>query len=346
MIYFFVWSLCFLVSLYDMIKHSSVSKNGYKFLIFIMIFMVSFRYEVGTDWNAYLSMYENSWDERNYEIGYYYLNNLSNYLGLHFNIFLFIISTISIILITKFLKFAGALSGAAILMFYSDLFLYLNFSGMRQAIALAITCFSVRYAINRSPGLFFSFVVLASTFHASAFVFFAAYFVPRGRLTFFQIVWITAVVGGAALLAPSIAGLIDSISVKSVLYYVDGIEVADELFLNFYFGIIKRISVIAVIWMLWKDLKKLPYIYYIQNMYIIGVMIYIFTYTISADIGVRVSAYFQIFDCVLIGLAVIHTKSQSNRIGLLIFVCAFSLYKVSLYAANPFYKYNFLFNFG
>ncbi len=309
-----------------------------------MIGLASVRNGVGTDWDAYLIFYQSTEESSRTEIGYSYFNNLFSHLGLHYNLFLLALTSISIVLISSFFKHASALSAAAVLVFYSDLFLYLNLSGMRQAIAISVTCFSLRYAINQKPMPFFSLVALAASFHLSAVVFFIAYFIPRGRPKWPILIW--GLLGMMAFFKSleSIAQFITENTLKNAMYYLDGIEVSDDLLSNYFVGSLRRLVVLGIVWMAWRDLKENSYFKYTLNLYIFGLIIYLLFYTLSADIGVRMSSYFTILDTLLIGLAVINSRSLSTRIAIAMFVSAASFYKLLGYASNPYYEYNFIFS--
>lgn len=320
-----------------------LSREGCYLALVLMIGLASMRNGVGTDWDAYLSFYKNTEESSRVEIGYSYFNNFFSNIGLHFNVFLFILTLISVVLISSFLKNMGAMSAAAVLMFYSDLFLYLNLSGMRQALAISITCFSFRYAINHKPLTFFSLVALASSFQMSAAVFFLAYFIPRGRPKWHHFLWITL---GMILLFNSletIAQFITENTLKNAMYYLDGIEVSDNALSNYFIGSLKRVLVLGIMWAAWRDLKERLYFQYTLNVYIFGLLIYLLFYMLSADIGVRMSAYFTIFDTIIIGLVVIYSRHFPTRIGIAVIVSAASIYKLLGYANNPYYEYKFFF---
>ncbi len=172
---------------------------------------------------------------------------------------------------------------------------------------------------------------------------FFGYFIPRGRLKLQDLLWIGF--GGLAIykLLEPIAQLITENTLKNVSYYLDGIEVQEDVMFSYIVGGIKRLAVLGVVLAAWSNLKKKPYSMYILNMYIIGLLIYFLFYTISADIGVRMSSYFTIFDALLIGLSILNAPNLITRMSIASFVSAISLYKLLGYASNPYYDYKFIF---
>ena len=98
-------------------------RSGLLFLFF-MLLMVSLRHEVGTDWFGYYYFYENE-APKSIEVGYRLLNNTLSNIGVPYNIFLFIINTISLVSLFYFIRSNVSLLILAILIYFSDLFLYL-----------------------------------------------------------------------------------------------------------------------------------------------------------------------------------------------------------------------------
>jgi hypothetical protein len=67
------------------------------------------------------------------------------------------------------------------------LFYFFTFTYLRQVLAVCIAWFAIPYAIRRRPVQFFLIVLLAATFHNSAILFVAVYFVARKRFTLQQV---------------------------------------------------------------------------------------------------------------------------------------------------------------
>ena len=344
MIYIAIGSFLIVMTLVECDKQFRIlSREGCYLALLLMIGLASLRHGVGTDWDAYLTLYQNIEESSRVEIGYSYINNLFSHMGIHYNVFLFVMTTICIALISSFFRQAGALSAAAILMFYSDLFLYFNLSGMRQAVAISITCFALRYAVAKKPLQFFSLVTVAASFHMSAVVFFIGYFIPRSRPKWHYLVWVC--LGGLAFyyfLEP-IAQFITEHTLKNASYYLHGIEVQDNIIASYFIGGVKRLVVLGIVLVTWRSLKEKPYFLYLLNMYIFGLAIYFLFYTISVDIGVRMSSYFTILDTLLVGLAILNASNILTRLSIASLVSAICLYKLLGYASNPYYDYKFIF---
>lgn len=140
------------------------------FLFFVILFVVSaFRNHVGTDYGVYLSIYKNIenriYDPEGVEIGYFYLNQLTNWIfGGEYTIFL-VTSLIIIGLIYITIKrFSVNPILSAIL--FMCLFYITGFNIIRQYIALAIIFYSLRYCQSKTKWIIP--VLIASLFHITA----------------------------------------------------------------------------------------------------------------------------------------------------------------------------------
>lgn len=340
MIYIILGGFLFFLTLLESGRQfRKIAEAGCYLALAMMIGLAALRNNVGTDWDAYLNFYRNTEESARLEPGYSLFNDFFSHLGIHYNAFLLALNVVCVGLIASFFKQSRAFCAAAILTFYSDLFLYFNLSGMRQAIAIAITCFSLRYAIEKKAIPFFSLVAMAATFHMSAVVFAASYFIPRGRLKWHHATFICLIGVVFYQLLEPIAQLVTEYTIKNASYYIDGIEIQDDVVASYHIGIAKRLMVLGIVFLTRKSLARTLYFSYLLNLYLVGVGIYVLTYVVSADIGVRMSAYFTIIDTVFIGLAIRYEESALTRFFIAALVCAMSLYKLIGYANNPFYDY-------
>jgi hypothetical protein len=343
MIYIFIGLLFYVLAILQTLKSFRNFNYFFNFFATItLILLASFRDGVGTDWDSYLNFYNNIQDSQRVEIGYSFLNDFFSTIGFHYNIFLFIINLICVGLIISFLRNLEALSVVAVLLFYSDLYLYYNFSGMRQAIAMALTCYAIKYAISRQGVKFFSFVIFASMFHYSAAIFAIAFIVPMriGRSIY---IWFLAFSLVIYEYKDLISDLIMEFTIKNADYYLNNSLISEDVITNYYLGLIKRLIIFLFIFLGWKDLKDKFHFQYIVNLYIIGMLIYSTTYLISPDLGVRLSTYFIILDIVIVSLVIFNSRNVSVRFFLLTLISIVALYRISTYASNPYYEYHFFF---
>jgi hypothetical protein len=341
MIYLFIGAIFILFSFMEIIKYEKWFST--LFLTVFCIVLVLFAglrdgSVVGTDSPAYFLNYKyNFWET---EYGYKYLNLFfSNYLQCNYNIFLLFLNSISLFLIGKYIKINSVYYILPLLIFYSDLYLYFNISGIRQAMALSFVCVSVYFAFNKNLKLFLLFIFFASQFHVSSLVFLFAYFIPHVRLKLKHILLI--IIG---LVAIGYAG--DFISTKfeylnkKADYYSKYQEKSENIQVAYTIGILKRgiILIIALIYRKYFFIDK-KFVYFF-NLYLVGFLIFISTYLISPDFGVRFSVYYTISESILVGLMLFMVKDIRQR---LIIVTVFSLvciYKLTGYSENEYYIYN------
>lgn len=144
---------------------------------------------VGIDLQNYIVRYNSSpyMLDLPTERGYTYLNYFFQHIiHVPFQAFLFFLSSITCLsLFFLFIKFSKDITFSLILYITIGAFT-MSMSGIRQTLAVAITWLSI-YFIEKRNLLFFSFLVLlASSIHNSAVIFFVAYFLWGFRLSKMQ----------------------------------------------------------------------------------------------------------------------------------------------------------------
>lgn len=336
--YFILASLLIVLSILELIDRSLLYKKTALFIAaFCMVLFAGLRYEVGTDWDAYFINYKLFYWET--EWGYKYINLFfSKILEAPFNVFLLLYNAVSIFLIAKYIKHLSGYYLIAVLIFYSDLFMYYNLSGMRQAMATSFTCLALIFGVRKKLNLFLLFTVIAALFHVTALVFLFAYFIPRKSLRFKHILLIAVGFISVVYLSVNFVGSIEYLAQKAE-YYTEIQENASDLPTLLAIGIAKRSIIIIIFLLLFKKLKNVLNMPYFFNLYLIGFIIYVCLYMISPDFGVRFSSYYTILDCILVGSIIYHVPSKRIKFSVLILFCALSLYKVSVYAAEKTYQY-------
>lgn len=179
-------SLFFLLAIFSCIDFSNKNKEKYSTLIIATILLVllsGLRYETGTDWEVYFDYFnsETKIGEHYFEIGYQILNNIVRYFTDNYNILLTIIA-LFIALIAYIIARYSNFPLLALVGFYSLMFVVF-LGGNRQAIAIALSIFSLRFIINRKLFKFLSVIFLASLFHFSVWLFTPVYFLAKKRFS-------------------------------------------------------------------------------------------------------------------------------------------------------------------
>lgn len=339
MIYLLIGFLFIVLVYVEVITKDRVfSKNALLFACIVMWLLAGLRHNVGADWNSYFKFYQDTTDA--VEIGYATLNNIFSNLSVPYNIFLLFINGFSLILMYVFLRKHSLILVIGMLIFYSDLFLYFNLSGIRQAIATSITCYSISYAINKQFAKFSILVILASCFHFTAIVFFAAYFLPRKKFSSLQLAFFTGGFLSFSFFINYFSELITLYTMKNAEFYLTQQVKSDNLLSLFYVGIAKRSIILALIFVFGRKIINNGNFRYFVNIYLFGLAIYLTSYMISPDIGVRLSSYFIIFEMVIAGNLLYFTKSRKTRLLIATIFVGVVMYKLLGYTQDETYVYH------
>lgn len=309
---------------------------------FIMILFAGLRFEVGTDWAAYAWFYRDT--VNNVEIGYAFVNNTFSNLGINYNVFLMFLNTVSILLVYFAFKKNARLLVIAFLIFFSDLYLYFNLSGIRQAIAISITLYSVTYALERKFLKFLLCVILAACFHVTSAVFLLAYFIPRYN---FKLKHYLLIVGILVLFSTGVYSLVNVFTgmlAYKIKFYLELQEQVENIQSLFIIGIAKRLIIILLVIFFGQKLLKEERTIYFFNLYLVGMGIYLSTFLISPDIGVRLASYFLIFDVLLASNLIFVNTDFPRRLVILVLLSTMAIYKISTYTQQKPYLYNSIFS--
>ena len=342
MIYLVLVIILIILSYAEAIFKSKQFSNFFLIILsFVLVLFAGLRDKVGTDWDAYFDFYKYSTDK--VEIGYATLNNFFSSFSISYNIFLLFINGVSIMFIYKFLEKNTIFKIVSILIFFSNLYLYFNLSGIRQALAISITCFSFTFALNKNPIKFFLLVLLASTFHITAISFLFIYFLPRNNFKVIHILIFSIFFILIYFFLSSITDLIALYSLKDANYYINIQEKSESLGQLYIVGIAVRSVILGMIFYNRKNLNQIENFTYIFNIYLFGLAIFISTYMISPDIGVRVSSYFTIFDLIIAGNLIYSMNNLKSRIFIVTIFSIIAIYKIFGYMGSEYYVYKFIF---
>ncbi|WAC41451.1 EpsG family protein [Pedobacter sp. SL55] len=345
MIYLIIGLLIIALTYVDAItKDRKFSKYTSLFVLAVMLLLVSLRYQVGTDWDAYYDFYKGNRSTDNVEIGYALLNDLFSGLGFHYNFFILVLNIFALTLMFSYLNKNGFLLCVGLLIFFSDLFLYLNLSGIRQGIAIAITCFSINFAINRNFLPFLGCILFAACFHGTALAFLVVYFLPRTKMKFYVIICCAIGFLLCNLFLESISEFITLYTIKSADFYTSQQEKIDNVMNLFYVGIAKRSVIICVILFFGRKMFDLPNSHFFFNIYLFGFGVYLSSYLISPDIGARLSSYFTIFEMLLAGKLLYAMNNINNRVVVVTLFSLMAIYKLLGYMSFETYVYQTIFS--
>jgi len=320
-------------------RNISNSKFNLWIALSILLFISSFRFEVGQDWINYLEFFEITSTADTLEYGYKLINNLFSNSGSSYNFFLFFISFFTLFFINNTL-ITLKYKVISVLIYFSDLFLYYNLSGMRQGIAIAITLFSLKYIIEKNLVKFLFIVFLASLFHISSIIFVLAYFaysikITRTKLLYLIFIGIVFFVN----IQFFIDFLLSTINSKKLIFYLSLAEIQENNTVNFIIGLAKRSVVLIIFVLIPREMKNQYNLSSFVNIYILGFLIYAVFYTINEDIAVRLSSYFLIFDIIIFSIFFQLNIASCKKFILFCIIISMSMYELYGYSESIVYQY-------
>lgn len=321
----------------------------FKLAILYLVLIAALRLEVGNDWYSYIEFYKNlNLANQLIEVGYIFLNNIFSSNQIPYPFFLLVINFISLFFAYKFITQNCKLQFLALLIYISDSYFHFNLSGVRQAIALGLCCFSIKYALNRSPKNFFFLILLSASFHITALIAVIYYFIPKRTLlnefkiftikTIYVIIFISILM----LYYEEIILLITTIEFRNKIGLKLAIYLSQDLNLDYNYikGMLRRIIPLVLFYYYFPAAKRMDNIYYFLNLYVFGLIVYLTTYIISPDIATRISIYFLIFECVIVSNIIFFCKNNFYRYFLMLIYIALVGYKFLDIIGRPEYQYN------
>ena len=158
-------------------------KINLSFLAFtLLVLVIGLRYGFGIDYPAYLHIFEhlgNTWSVERLEPGFYFLNWIIKALGAPGEVMIFICFLISLYFLHITIQKYSPYPELSYLIFFSIGLLFFYTSGIRQAIAISLCFFSVRYIFEKRVYPFLIILLVATTFHLTALIFLPVYFLAR-----------------------------------------------------------------------------------------------------------------------------------------------------------------------
>jgi len=333
-------------------------KISYKiFIIFIILFFIHFTRDVnlGSDYSNYVDMYQYTvntgelpWQLKYKESGYTYLQKIFANTGVSYKVFF---ASLSIIIWYFFLKASYKFVFLLPIMLYFSIvdgFFLWSQSGIRQAIAITIFFYSVRFIIEKRILLYIFFIYIASLFHISAILLLPFYFTNKikfNRKVVFYLFIFTASGLASLLLIPLIQYLLKLIfSSNHIFYtyvqYIDILTYANESNKGSGLGyIIRFLSTLYIIHQSNNVLKNQPNLSVYYNLFFIGLFIgNMFLYN---EIVLRFILYFKILFTIVIASTIYYSRKRYEKmISIVLISLYFLIFLSQVYQLNINY-YNY-----
>ena len=362
--FYSILGLCLFFSLPYFIHVRASSYNRiYMFLVFVMLFVVlGFKspYTTADSINYYHAFIAvNNGLSTYMEPGYVYLNKLIFLISSNpqaiFVVSGFIISfSITFLIFKQLNKYLWL---AVFLYLTIGLFSY-SFNMMRQILAVSFCIFSYQFILKRKFIPFALLVLLASSFHNSAWFFFISYFFPVLPLNKKTLIYFSMALACVIIFFDQISNLIFTVFPRYMSYANTEIsgrlqfggEMRPAAFIRFVmnlfiliFGlvcyqkfVVKNLANITIAE--YRELKVLIYLAFASAI--------IMGFSLHAIVAERMIYYFWAFNIILIPKLIryIDDKNLKNMIVVTLMICSL-LYVVSMHIFAPrliyFYNYHF-----
>lgn len=316
------------------------------FSILLVILFTSIRGDVGQDTSNYLLMYNDIEKYKEHlEVGFYSLVKLANFIGLSFNGFLLVVSTLFVSFyyagLAKFVPKKYVI--LSFLIIFCDLYIYFNISGLRQGIALSICLFSSYFAYRRSFISFLFLVIVAALFHKSAAVFLLVYPLLKLKIDYsYKQIFIIGVC--CVLLFYTTKTLFGS---ESLSFIKGGEMYLSENYNKFspsayVVGFLRRFYPIFLFFYFYKQNKNDHVLTSVFNVYLFGFVFYAINYPILQDVTVRFSSYFTMFEAVIVVRILVNLKHGLNKLLVLSIIYFIVYFKIFTYASLDAFEYKLM----
>lgn len=176
-------------------QNNRLSRNLLYMLSFLIVFFpMAFRYQIGTDYENYVYIFNNlaEYDLIKLEPIYYALNYVIKYLGMDVQ-WVFILTSF---IFCYFIYYTAQFYHRGwIITFFILLFYLASFNIVRQSVALSIAFYALHNLFNNRNRNFLFFIFLSLGFHYSTIIFIPFYFIRNIKLSwFFSIVLLMLVI--------------------------------------------------------------------------------------------------------------------------------------------------------
>lgn len=295
------------------------TKNNKKLLVILfvtpIIILSSIRWNTGIDWNPYLNLFENiSSVEDIYTKGYEYGFVAFNYLvkSVYDNYSFMLFCTVIFVLFLKSKALYYLVPFPVFALFINSCYYSADLFSNRQAIAIAITMYSLIYITNRENKKFFLCLISACFFHITAFLFVFSYYIFNKSITIRkQLLWGGGAIiimlilksGGYSLL---IGNLFPSFIANKIIMYFS-MELEPTSMTIILLRTLKKILLLIVFYYMSKNIKDHVYSG-LYNIFYFSVLVYIVIQGLPAPF-IRMTMYFSMIEVLLLSYTLLFFKN-------------------------------------
>jgi hypothetical protein len=314
-VYLYLFALFLLLCALDFFEKNALKIYGLCISYFILLFFVGFRDETGTDWTHYWDHYNKILmsieNDYKFDWGYEYGSILIAHLGVNYNIFLFLYTSIYLYLF--YYSFSKLIRpNLAVLIFYS-VYLIAYMGTSRQFMAMALIFYSLSVLSDGKFKNHYIYIFIATLFHKTAAVVILSKFIVK-KLADKSNFYILFSIFKYMLLAAVFTFILVEVVVEYLVAFPLLLEKAQAYIISednipiFYqendidrlklYGL--RIFFLIMFFLLINLSKPSAILKNSFNLYLIGSIIFIVFYGAVPAAAIRLSVYFQILEIVLV----------------------------------------------
>jgi len=317
------------------------------FITILLIYFSGFRHQVGADDLNYAILFNqvktimnesiiNSYTNYFMEPGFVALNSTIKVFTNDYHLFMLFIAFLTVLFTSYNYSRYSPYVILSLLLYFVHTFLARDMNQIRAGLAASILLFSIKYIYNNNFIKFSLVILIASSFHIGAIVFFITYFVARkeyNKFTYLSFIFIAIILSYFGLAGIVVENLPDSLGIlKTVLTgYYNSPEFKNSVS-TFDITNIKQIAISLTIILCLSRLKeKSIYFILLFNIYIIGV-IWRIAFSDFGIFAARFATFLTITEVILITFFLLCVKGkQKIFIAFLIVLYAFATLYLNIF---------------
>ncbi|SHN13289.1 EpsG family protein [Mucilaginibacter sp. OK098] len=335
MIYFIIFFFIAFLSLFTQAK----LPGNLSFLVFFLVSLIlicfaGFRGDIEGDYESYKDIFQQSINrysvDANIEPAYFYFNKLVLYIGLPFQVIVFLMAVFSLLPKFYFFKKHSTNFALSVLIYYSTAYFIFDFIQIRQAVSIAIFIFALKFVYKRKFWPYFFCMIAAAQIHVSALLIIPCYFFVNfkySKTVLYIIVGICAFINIFQITVPLVSFLLSFIPIPG---FADAKLAFYQSSTDFSIVSIKQL-VLAVLFIFIRGKidsdDKLNNI--LVNLFVTGVLLTT-CFNGMSELAFRIKWYFFWTEAILMINVIQFISRHSLTFIYLSYICLFIFYAVSV----------------
>ncbi|MDY0193881.1 MAG: EpsG family protein [Aliarcobacter butzleri] len=184
------FSLILLISSYLDRKNT---KLYYIIFLYFLILFAGLRYNIGVDYQSYIDFFNLilSGQDIYMEDSFILLVKFINFIGGTEQLLFFIYAFLTITFTSKFIEYFSQNKVLSLYIYFTfAVFYFASFNGVRQALAVAIFVYSIKFIIEKNLLKYILFIVIATFIHKTAILMLPLYFILNKKLNIMKFFFI------------------------------------------------------------------------------------------------------------------------------------------------------------